>query len=311
MSAKTSLSAVQNYVAIDTETTGLDTSWCELIEVSAVRYSNGNIVDSFSSLIKPNELPIDEFITDLTGITSEELEDAPYPSEVIPAFADFIGNSPVVGHNVCFDAKFISKYFDAILSKSFDNMLIDTLRISRHVFKDMKKRKLNLLVERCIEDANPFDGVTNAHRAKEDAIATAFCYESMKQRIVELYGDDPDEGYRKYRASHSERNAIDYDGVTPTVEVIDESNPFFGSSICFTGTLSGMTRREAVQHAVNLGAEPQKGVTKKLDYLVVGSFEFNASLSGKKSSKLKKAETYIKEGTGLQIVSDNFFLSYV
>ena len=185
MSAKTSLSAVQNYVAIDTETTGLDTSWCELIEVSAVRYSNGNIVDSFSSLIKPNELPIDEFITDLTGITSEELEDAPYPSEVIPAFADFIGNSPVVGHNVCFDAKFISKYFDAILSKSFDNMLIDTLRISRHVFKDMKKRKLNLLVERCIEDANPFDGVTNAHRAKEDAIATAFCYESMKQRIIE------------------------------------------------------------------------------------------------------------------------------
>lgn len=311
MSAKTSLASVQDYVAIDTETTGLDTSWCELIEVSAVRYSNGIEVERFSSLVKPNELPIDEFITDLTGITSEELETAPYPSDVIPDLAEFIRDSPIVGHNVCFDAKFLSKYFNEIINRSFDNVLIDTLRISRHVFKDMKKRKLSLLVQRCEKEGGRFSGVVGAHRASEDAEATAFCYEIMKRKITELYGDNPDEGYRKYRAGHSERNAIDYDGVVPTVDNIDESNPFFGSSICFTGTLDGMTRREAVQHAVNLGAEPQKGVTKKLDYLVVGSFDFNASLSGSKSSKLKKAESYIKEGTGLQIVSDSFFLSYV
>lgn len=309
MSAKTSLAAVSDYVAIDTETTGLDTSWCELIEVAAVRYSNGIEAGRFSSLLKPGELPIDEFIEELTGITSEELETAPLPHEVIPSLAEFIGDNPVVGHNVCFDAKFLSKYFIEILGCDFDNPLIDTLRISRHVFKDMKKRRLSALVERCIKDGGTFEGKVGAHRATEDAAATAFCYENMKQKIVDLYGDNPDEGYRKYRAGHSERNAIDYDGTKPTVDNIDESNPFFGSSICFTGTLNGMTRREAVQHAVNLGAEPQKGVTKKLDYLVVGSFEFNASLSGNKSSKMKKAESYIKEGTGLQIVSDSFFLS--
>lgn len=311
MNAKTSLSVVSNYVSIDTETTGLDTSWCELIEVAAVRYSKGVEIERFSSLVKPKELPIDDFISDLTGITNEELESAPMPDEVIPSLASFIGESPIVGHNVCFDAKFLEKYFGNMTSFSFENTLIDTLRISRHVYKDMKKRKLGMLVKRCEEEGETFSGAIDAHRATADAIATAFCYETMKGKLVELYGQDPDDGYKKYRASHSERNAIDYEGVKPTVDEIDESNPFFGSSVCFTGTLDGMTRREAVQHAVNLGAEPQKGVTKKLDYLVVGSFEFNASLRGNKSSKLKKAETYIKEGTGLQIVSDNFFLSYV
>lgn len=311
MSAKTSLMVVGDYVSIDTETTGLDTTWCELIEVAAVKYHNGCEIDRFSSLVKPNELPIDDFIVELTGITSEELESAPHPSEVIPQLVDFVGDCPAIGHNICFDAKFLSKYFLEFAGLEFDNALIDTLRISRHVFKDMNKRKLGLLVQRCEEEGTSFSGTVNAHRALDDARAAAFCYERMKGGLIELYGDDPDEGYKRYRNGKSERSAIDYDGVTPTVDEIDESNPFFGSTVCFTGTLSGMTRREAVQHAVNLGAEPQQGVTKKLDYLVVGSFEFNASLSGEKSSKLKKAETYIKEGAGLNIVSESLFLSYV
>ena len=254
-------------------------------------------------------MPIDDFIVDLTGITNEELENAPLPQNVIPTLVSFIGDSPVLGHNVCFDAKFIEKYFQSICDAPFNNRLIDTLRISRHVFRDMKKRKLNLLIKQCEKQSGAFEGSNTLHRALNDAKATAFCYECMKGRLVELYGEDPEHGYERYRAGHSERNAIDYEGVKPTVDEIDESNPFYGASICFTGTLSGMTRREAVQHAVNLGAMPQKGVTKKLDYLVVGSFEFNASLKGEKSTKLKKAEAYIAEETGLQIVSDNFFLS--
>ena len=308
---RTSLAIADEYVSIDTETTGLDVKWCELIEVAAIRYKNGVEVGRFSSLVKPKDLPIDDFIIELTGITNEELSLAPEPFEIIPKYAEFIGDSPIVGHNVCFDARFLNKYFNDFTSLDFNNTLIDTLRISRHVFKDMKKRKLNLLVQKCEEESGALAEVTSTHRATDDAIAAAFCYEAMKDGLVSLYGSEPDDGYRKYKIQHVEQNAIDYEGIKPTVDVIDESNPFFGSSICFTGTLNGMTRKEAVQHAVNLGAEPQKGVTKKLDYLVVGSFEFNASLSGEKSSKLKKAESYIKSGTGLQVVSDSFFLSYV
>lgn len=308
----TTLHVLDSYVAIDTETTGLDTRWCDLIEVSAVRFVDGKEVESFASLVKPSELPIDDFIVKLTGITNEELEDAPSPRAVIEQLAAFIGDSPVVGHNVCFDTKFIERYYADCLGEAFSNEAIDTLRIARHVFKDMQKRKLSMLVERCEKECGTaFTSDGAAHRALYDARAASYCYETMKPLLVELYGDDPEKGYKHYRANHSSRNQIEYEGITPTVEEIDESNPFYGASICFTGTLDGMTRREAVQHSVNLGAVPQQGVTKKLDFLVVGSFDFNASLKGDKSSKLKKAEGYIEKGAELKIVSDNFFLSYV
>ena len=311
--SKTLLANVDDYVALDVETTGLDTLWCEVIEVSGIRYRAGVPIDRFSSLVKPRTLPIDQFIVDLTGITNEELETAPVPGDVFPRFREFLGDLPIVCHNASFDTRFLAKYFREYAGSDVENTVIDTLRICKHVFKDMQRRKLNMLVRRCEEESgDTFSGIVDAHRAESDAEAAAFCYERMKHKLTELYGDDPEAGYQRLRSSHTGYPAakIDYDGVSPTVDEIDESNPFFGTTICFTGTLDGMTRREAVQHAVNLGARPQPGVTKKLDYLVVGSFEFNSSLHGKKSSKLRKAEGYASEGTGLQIISDRFFLSY-
>ena len=43
----------EDYIVIDTETTGLDYEYCNLIEVSAVHYSGGVRQESFSSLIQP------------------------------------------------------------------------------------------------------------------------------------------------------------------------------------------------------------------------------------------------------------------
>lgn len=304
----TRLAIADDYVAIDTETTGLDTEFCDLIEVAAIRYKNGAETERFSSLVKPEELPISEFIEDLTGITSEELEDAPTPSSVIPRLCEFIGDDVIVGHNVCFDGAFLARYYDELGLGTFDNTLIDTLRIARHTLRDLKRKRLDRVIERCErESGKTFVTEGTAHRAPVDAAAAAFCYETMKPLLVNLYGDDPDEGFRKKR---NNRARIDFGELLPTVDEIDDSNPFFGSSVCFTGKLSTMTRDEAAQRAVNLGALPQRGVTKKLDYLVVGSFEFSANLRGDKSGKLKKAESYIVAGSDLQIISEGFFMRY-
>lgn len=311
MATKTILANVNEFVSIDTETTGLDVNMCDLIEVAAVKVSNGRIVDTFESLIQPSTLPIDNFIVMLTGITNEELEEAPDSSEVIPQFQEFVGDLPIVGHNVCFDARFLAKELNAQNLGDLENNLIDTLRISRHVFKDMQGRQLPQLVKKCEDESGEsYAGETGAHRALADAFAASFCYQKMTGPLVDLYGDDPEAGFKKQKYKQGSHYVIEYDGITPTVDEIDGSNPFFGSTVCFTGTPNGMTRREAIQHAVNLGATPIKSVTKKLDYLVVGSFEFTANLKGEKSSKMKKAEKYIAEGTGLKVVSDALFLSY-
>lgn len=303
--AKTSLAIVDDYVAIDTETTGLDTSWCELIEVSAVRYKDGIETDSYSSLVRPKDEPIPDFIVELTGITNDMLKDAPMPEEAIPSFLEFIGDYPVVGHNVCFDAKFIDAYSRGILGKSFDNVLIDTLRLSRWTIKDIEKHNLGSVLAYCEKHSEKkMDLERAAHRALFDAKASAFCYEFIKPIFHDLYGDDPEK-------TRGGGNPIDFGSIVPTVDEIDDSNPFYGSSVCFTGKLSRMTRSEAAQCAVNLGATPQTSVTKKLDYLVVGSFDFTANIKGDKSAKLKKAESLILKGSSLQIVSEDFLMECI
>lgn len=43
----------RDYTVVDTETTGLSTETCGLIEVSALRVRGGQVVEEFSTLIRP------------------------------------------------------------------------------------------------------------------------------------------------------------------------------------------------------------------------------------------------------------------
>lgn len=52
-------------------------------------------------------------------------------------------------------------------------------------------------------------------------------------------------------------------------------------------------------------------MSSKLDYLVIGSFDFIAFLNGEKSSKLKKVEARIGEGVPMQIVSEDFLVDLI
>lgn len=70
------------YTVLDIETTGLDPRYCEIIEISAMKYSSGQNIGTFSTLVKPSE-PIDEYITSLTGITNDMLKSAPDISETM------------------------------------------------------------------------------------------------------------------------------------------------------------------------------------------------------------------------------------
>ena len=56
-----------SYVAVDTETTGLDFDFCDIIEIGAVRVEDGEIADTFDSLVNIG-YEVGSFITELTGI---------------------------------------------------------------------------------------------------------------------------------------------------------------------------------------------------------------------------------------------------
>lgn len=97
------LSQNTHYVVIDIETTGLSPKkGGRFIEIAAVRVLNGEIKDTFHTLINP-QLKIPQKITSITGISDEDVKDKPTILEVLPKLYQFIGEAVIVCHNVSFD----------------------------------------------------------------------------------------------------------------------------------------------------------------------------------------------------------------
>ena len=97
------------YVAIDTETTGLDPKEDEIIEVAAIAFGpDGVLQGEFHSLVRPYR-PLPFQIERLTGIEAAALESAPRFAAVASELAEFIGDSPLVGQNVEFDLAFLAR----------------------------------------------------------------------------------------------------------------------------------------------------------------------------------------------------------
>jgi len=121
-----------DFVVFDTETTGYAPSRDRIIELAAVRFSDGQPVCRFSTLIDP-ERPIPLEATEVNNITDEMVSCAPKLYQVLPAFEDFVGGSPMVAHNLHFDLKCL--YYSG--SNIFDvkRKYFDTLEIARQVLK--------------------------------------------------------------------------------------------------------------------------------------------------------------------------------
>jgi DNA polymerase-3 subunit epsilon/ATP-dependent DNA helicase DinG len=95
-------------VALDLETTGLDPERDAVIEIGAVRFRGERVEESWSTLVNPGR-PLPPFITQLTGITDAMLSGAPRLAEVLGDLHAFVGQDPVLGHNVGFDLSFLRR----------------------------------------------------------------------------------------------------------------------------------------------------------------------------------------------------------
>lgn len=286
-----------DYVVIDIETTGLDPTYCDIIEVSAIKYSAGAVVDRFSSLVKSPE-PLDDYIVQLTGITDSMLENAPAACDVLPQFFDFVSNSVLVGYNVNFDINFL---YDKLndLSIVFSNSFIDVMRIARRMLPDLKNHKL-------LTVASHF-GIEpeTAHRSLADCETCNACFVSLQNTIIEKYGF-----LDNFKISATPHNLKASD-ITATNDNIDATHPLYGKVCVFTGTLERMLRKEAMQLVVNVGGICGDSVTQKTNYLILGNNDYCTSIKDGKSSKQKKAEALALKGNDIQIISENVFYDMI
>ena len=162
---------LEDYIAFDLEFNQHE-GQTHLIQVSAVRFRDGQEIDTYDSYVHTN-VPLKSFINGLTGITAETLKDAPPVEEVIKEFQDFVGALPMVGYNA---------------AKS------DLPILAEHGLDYSQQYKVDLYDEAFERRSSDLHGIANlklqtvasslgfqgqSHNSLEDARMTARVYESF------------------------------------------------------------------------------------------------------------------------------------
>src|SRR4051794_6206458 len=99
------------FVAVDTETNGLNGRGCELTEVGAVLVGGGELHDRFQSLVRVRR-PLSRGIQRFTGITQAMVDEAPEPRVVLEHLAALLAGRVLVAHNASFDRRVLRAAFE-------------------------------------------------------------------------------------------------------------------------------------------------------------------------------------------------------
>lgn len=182
MSSYNWLSAIYDkaqFVAFDTETTGVDTTKDRVIEIGAIKFDNIGIISRMNILINP-QMPIPENSTKVHNITDEMVQNKPVMQDVIHDFLRFIRNCVLVIHNAKFDIGMIDNELKRLGASGLTNKVVDTWIFAKEVYPGLKSYSLQNLAKLFNID------VHDAHRAEDDArVCMDFFHISVKHFFTE------------------------------------------------------------------------------------------------------------------------------
>ncbi len=162
------------YAAIDLEMTGLKPGFDEIIEVGIVRCTPGAVLDRWSTLVRPLEMPPLR-VQRMTGISPTMLAEAPTWDEVSGRVEELLADATLLGHNVGFDESFLAEVGIESSSPS-----VDTLPLAQILDPGAPSHKLS---ELCLRYGIDLD---DAHRALADADAARRVFLHLALRYAQL-----------------------------------------------------------------------------------------------------------------------------
>ncbi len=179
------------FAVVDIETTGGNANLGKMTEIAIVITDGESIIEEYDSLVDPG-MHIPPFITNLTGITNQMVEDAPPFHHIASKVADLLKDKVFVAHNVNFDYSFIKKELEEAGFQAPTKKMC-TVRYSRKMVPGHKSYSLGNI---CLHF-----GIKNmdAHRAMSDTKATV-------QLLHELFRLDHKEFWKTYLTNDKEVN---------------------------------------------------------------------------------------------------------
>lgn len=161
-------------VSLDIETTGLDEGRDSIIEIAAVKFNGRRIENEFNTLINPGR-HIPDFITGLTGIDDAMVRQAPRLKDIAHELTAFIGDAPILGHNVKFDIGFLRKQGLFTYQQT-----LDTYELAAVLIPTASRYNLGALGQQLNVP------LPATHRALDDARVTQACYVRLFDMAKEL-----------------------------------------------------------------------------------------------------------------------------
>lgn len=168
------------FAIIDIETTGGSARIEKITEIAIYLHDGEKITGEYTSLVNP-ERNIPYYITNLTGITNEMVEDAPRFFEIARDIIELTEGRIFVAHNARFDYSFIRQEFKS-LGYNYRRNIIDTVSLGRKLLPGHRSYSLgNICRDLKIE-------INGRHRAAGDALATVRLLEVLLKKDKEVNG---------------------------------------------------------------------------------------------------------------------------
>jgi len=303
--------------AIDFETANSSRASACAVGLSLV--DNGEIVSRVHQFIRPAPLYFDPFNVSIHGITEADVADAPSFAEFWPSLMHQV-TGPFIAHNASFDMSVLRHNLDESGIPYPETDYFCTRVIARLTWPEHPTYALDHI-------AQVLDITFRHHDAAEDACACAMIalrackahgvgslydlQEVCGLRVGCLYlgGYGACGGPRTQRAPGIHGPKLRAADILPSADQVDEGHPYSGMSFAFTGAMTAMQRRDAMQAVVDRGGICHDTVKQDTNYLVVGQKGYIGYRSGHRSSKMKKAEQMLAKGLPIEILSEADFVS--
>lgn len=157
-------------VVLDTETATLSGA-PHLLELGAVRVEDGEVVDTFETLVAPL-VAIDPEATEIHGITDEDVRRAPMAAKALADFTAWAGDAWLCAHNAGFDARVLGFEHARTGAPVPTAPFLCTLKLSRRHVPEAPDHKLVTLCQHLDLDEG------DHHRALADSV---WCWQVLEE----------------------------------------------------------------------------------------------------------------------------------
>ena len=300
-----------SFVAIDFETATSERSSACAVGVAV--FEQGSATDKLRLLIRPPGNRYDPFNTRIHRIGASDTRRSPPFPEVWEQVAGMLEGRLVVAHNTAFDMSVLRRSAEHYGYEPAAFPFACTYRLSRSAMPDAGSWALAVMADEFGIELRHHDPLSDAHTAGLLLLALSSRFGMTHLELLERHGyrlgNCHLSGYESFSNATpaSSSGSLSAKNFTPRFQP-DPEGPLFAKRIVFTGTLACMPRREAYQATVDAGAVPTESVSKRTDYVVVGTTDLRKVGESGRSTKHRKALALLAAGNDIQIIDEDKYV---